>query len=364
MTQQTAQPASSTADLTSGTAADVLAGYAEALSSAPLLGYLVLYSVFDGRVSPADLSDWFDELGLDKSLLPPALRADGAFDVAARNTKDSYEIPARTAAAQPRGARRTSKPSARASSQRTATLMIRPVRRDDDKIVMHLVREVRDSGKARLSYTENAAEITFTRHRWPGAATGAGNMQITANLDSVPSREHEKVSALLDALRHGFDRHCRYLTGDKIRAMLHAYIESMTAIKVRPSGGVYFLHSSHAPTLDALRTLLSRFGAGSGLYKIPLPDEGEMREMVIEAWRREQREDLQKLSADIAEAQTAAGRGTPATTSALERLHARFTQLVQQAGEHGRQLGADLDEMNAAMALAGTQIVTLLTQAG
>jgi len=240
--------------------------------------------------------------------------------------------------------------------------MIRRVRRDDHAITCHLVREVRDAGRTRLDYTDKVAEITFIRDRRPAAAPGAGTMDVTPNLDVIPQREHEKVLALLDVLSQQFERNRRYLTGDKIRAMLRVYIESLVAIKVRPSGGVYFVHRHQAGALEALRILISRFGAGSGLYPVPLPDQDAMREMVIEAWRSEQRADLQRLSAEIAEAQRAAASGT-VTTAAVQRLYGKFRRLQDEAGEHGRQLGADLDEMTAAMDLASTQIAALLTKA-
>ncbi len=42
-----------------------LAGYLEAMEAedAPVLGYLVLYSVFDGPVTRDDLEHWFAEFG-------------------------------------------------------------------------------------------------------------------------------------------------------------------------------------------------------------------------------------------------------------------------------------------------------------
>lgn len=49
-----------------------LAGYLEAMyaSGTPLLGHLVLYSVFEGEVTPGQLHLWFTQLGLDAAFLP------------------------------------------------------------------------------------------------------------------------------------------------------------------------------------------------------------------------------------------------------------------------------------------------------
>jgi hypothetical protein len=41
---------------------------------APLLGHLVLYSVYESQVTPGQLALWFDQLGLDKIWLPGGIR--------------------------------------------------------------------------------------------------------------------------------------------------------------------------------------------------------------------------------------------------------------------------------------------------
>src|SRR5215831_5856624 len=57
-------------------ARDRLAGYLEAMEAddAPVLGHLVLYSVFGSRVTPDDMHRWFHELGLDQAFAPPRIR--------------------------------------------------------------------------------------------------------------------------------------------------------------------------------------------------------------------------------------------------------------------------------------------------
>src|SRR5712691_524773 len=53
-----------------------LKGYLETMEGegAPLLGHLVLYSIFEGKVTPADVERWFTELGLDPSFVPADIR--------------------------------------------------------------------------------------------------------------------------------------------------------------------------------------------------------------------------------------------------------------------------------------------------
>ena len=341
---------------------DVFARYVDVMGDAPLLGYLVLYSVFDGTVSPEELARWFAELGLDTALLPAPIRADGAFETVTANTALSYEIPAGEPAGLLPGRGPAGQPGA---DKRTATLMVRRVRRDGQAIVCHVVREVRESAETRLDYTDGAAEVIFCRDTYRGAAPGAGTLRVYPNPSVVPPGEHEHLREMLTTLSDQFDRHSRYLTGDKIRAMLRAYIESLHAIRVRPTGGVYFVHHRHHAALDALRTLIQRFGAGSHLYRVPLPDQAELRDMVIEAFRTKARQDLQKLATDIAAAQaTARQRGTRVSQKAIEALYRKFQALQADAGEHSTLLSADLDETAAAMQLVSIQLTGLLAQAG
>ena len=51
-----------------------------------------------------------------------------------------------------------------------------------------------------------------------------------------------------------------------------------------PHRGAHFVHRAHATTLSALRDLIGRFGAGSRLSRIPIPNQEEIREMVISAF--------------------------------------------------------------------------------
>jgi hypothetical protein len=214
-----------------------LAGYLESMDAdgTPLLGYMVLYSVFDSEVTPAQLQLWFTELGLDAAFLPGPICAVDAFEkvTGPSGIRHSYPLD------DPAGSTRRRR-NPQDGKGREATLMIRHVRRDKDQIVRHLVREVRDEASIRLSYDVRLAELTFRRDQ------------------------------------------------------------------------------AHATTLTALRELVSRFGTGSHLSRVPIPDQAEMREMIIAAFTTKSRDDLSKLAADIATATrdgATDGRSRPCTSA-------------------------------------------------
>lgn len=115
---------------------------------------------------------------------------------------------------------------------------------------------------------------------------------------------------------------------------------------------------AHAQTLSALRVLVGRFDAGSHLSRVPIPDQDEMREMVVAAFTTKARDDLSKLAADIAAAQR-----DGATEATVNALYKRFRDLQASAAEHAQHLNTSLDDTTAALQLVNAQLASLLANA-
>jgi len=335
-----------------------LAGYLDSMETegAALLGHIVMYSIFEGAVTPGDMARWFAELGLDSAFVPPPIRPVDAFEkvTGPSGVRVTYPL-----GPQPPGGRRRRQQDGQG---REATLMIRPVRRDGGQIVRHLVREVRDEASVRLSYDVRLGECVFRRDDHPAAVAGGGALQVTpdyAAIRQLPPDEQEKVTALLAEIQAAYRHHCTYLTADRLRAAVRTYIEALNAIRVRPTGGVYFVHRTHDQTLAALRELVRRFGGGSHLARVPIPDQDEQRELIISAFTTKAREDLDKLARDIAAAQ----RGDQTGEAAIAALHKRFVSLQAATTEHAQLLNTSLDDTSAALKLVNVQLASLLAQA-
>jgi hypothetical protein len=352
-----AQPQPPHPDLATGDA--LLDTYAAALAGgdAPLLGHLVLYSVFDGAVTRDDLVRWFAELGLDPDLLPPPLRPVDAYEriTGPDGVRYSYPLDDPTATGRD-GRRKRRKPS---ELGRSAVLMVRPVRRDSDRIVRHIVREVRDEQRTKLRYDTRLGAVTFHRDH-ATAADGAGTLQVEPDHQAIaklPEAEQATVHEMIESLKTSYQRRCTYLTGDKLRALVRRYVEDLNAIKVRPTGGVYFVHRQYSPALAALRELVGRFGTGSHLVRVPLPDQEEMREMIVAAFTTKAKDDLDRLAKDIAVAQSTGRSGD------LRRLYDRFAALQKATDEHAALLSTSLDDTAAALQLVKLQLGSLLATA-
>jgi hypothetical protein len=335
-----------------------LPGYLEAMDAdgTPLLGHLVLYSIFEGDVTPDQLQLWFTQLGLDAAFLPGPIRAVDAFEkvTGPSGVRQTYPLddPARTS-------RRRRSPQD--GKGREATLMIRHVRRDKNQIVRHLVREVRDEASVQLSYDTHLAECTFRRDQAPTAEHGAGTLLITpdwAAIRQLPPEEHDRIGLVLTEIQDAYRRNRTYLTADRLRAVIRGYIEALNAIRVRPTGGVYFVHQVHAATLASLRDLVSRFGEGSHLSRVPIPDQAEMREMIITAFTTKSRDDLSKLAADIA-----AATRDGASEATIDGLYRRFNNLRDATAEHAQLFNTSLDEATVVLQLVNVQLAGLLASA-
>lgn len=351
--QQPAEPDLKTGD-------EAFDSYAEALSSGdtPLLGHLVLYSIFDGEVTREALERWFKELDLDPKYLPPPLRNVDAFErvTGPDGVRVSYPLDDPTAygvANQSKSKRR------RDGVGRSASLMVRPVRRDGGQIVRHVVREVRDEEHTSLSYDSRLGVCVFHRDN-EASEEGAGALEVEPDHSAIaelPDAEQATVRAMLADIEDQYRRRCVFLSADKLRAVIRKYIEDLNAIRVRKTGGVYFVHRQHADTLAALRTLVGRFGEGSHLVRIPLPDQEEMREMVISAFTTKAKDDLDRLAKDIATAQREGQHGD------VQKLYHRFAELQQATDEHAKLLSTSLDDTSASLAMVKAQLGTLLATA-
>lgn len=338
------------------------AEYVEAMEAAgaPLLGHLVMYSIYSGEVTPDQCQAWFRELKLDEALCPGGIEVSGVYEriTGPSGIRRTYDIAS--------GKRDEADPR--------ALLMIRHVGRDERRIVRHLVREVRDEKQVRLSYDARLAVITFVRDQAQGASATDGTLAIErdeAAIGALPQNEQLYVAEVLDEVREAFGRGRLYLSADKLRAVVRDYIESFAPIKVRPSGGVYFVGAKHSEVLGRLQELVCRFNgpgrgeagiseARSNLARIPVAGMDEMREMVITAFIAQAWSELQKLSAEISAAQADA----KVSKAAVQRLYDRFAELRKAAAEHEAVLKGSIGDTESAMELAQVQLASLLVRAG
>ncbi len=318
---------------------------------APILGHLVMYSVYESPVTPDALANWFRELDLDASFLPGEIRPSDVFEkiTGPSGVHRIYSL----GDAQSKYRRNTD-----GDKGQTVTLMLRHVSRDGNEIVRHVVREVRDAGAKALSYDSHMATVIFRRDQDPKAAHGAGSLQVVADsaaIGNLSQAEQIKVRGMLDEINEAMQNGRIYLSADRLRAMIRNYVESLKPVRIR--SGVYFTGRQHAKTLGSLRELVRRFQSKSAVTRIPIPDSDEQREMVIAAFISQTDEELQKLSKEIREARA---NGVKEDSPIVKTLLRRFRELKATAAEHEKLLGNSIEDAHTSMEVVDMQLRKLL----
>jgi len=333
--------------------ASSFSAYTAALASGevPVLGHLVMYSVVDAKMTPDDLAGTFTELGLDPKFLPGPVRPVDAYErvtgPTGPRTQYAVDDPLSTL---PKHSRK---------KREIATLMVRHVRRDRRHVIRHIVREVRDERKVSLKYDVLLGQAVFTRDIGR-EEEGAGWLVIQsneANIRDLQPAEQRRVHELIAAIEEEFDHRCTHVGGDRLRAVARDYLEHLGAIRVRPGGGVYFVHRQHADTLAALRQLVGTFSHKSRMDLIPILDHEEMREMVTSAFATGATDELDKLAIDLATAQREG-----AAPAVVKGLADRYTKLRDDTAHHSELLSTSLEDTEASLAMVQQQLAKLLTQ--
>lgn len=306
-----------------------------------LLGRLVLFTITDEPTRRDQLVAWFDELGLNKDLLPAEIKPIDAFKKATSEAKDKYELP----------------------TGETAVVLCRDVDSNPAYIKRQITREVRNTRQQQLSYNR-AIECTFYRGQSGSTTDANGNatsrvrrgserFHIRVDKAGLTEGELRAVQDIARGIKARYEHYYDHFDGNRLRATVRDYIKYLNAVEIK--AGCYFVHVSRSAELRALQTLVERLGGGCFMHTIPLVDLEEQRKMVTTAFTREAADDLADLTRD---ARTLAAGGK-VTSEAYARIKSRYDQILAKADEHmtGLQLGQDITGAAAQTALDALRAV-------
>lgn len=231
------------------------------------------------RVTRDLLAQWFDELKLNPAFLPPQIGKANAFRAASTDMDRSYDIDA---------------------NGRSASLMVREVLFDDERIVRHITMETRDRKGATLTY-DKVCSITFYRGAKARGSVATGEHYKYRIVDGLAPQDRAQVEVLLKDLQARYDDLTVNLQSQAIRTVIRNYVTHLNAIPVKPSGGLYFIHNSHQDELNSLQALVARIGQGCSFSQCPLVDTSEQRTMLTEAFEDDVEDEVRLLLEDLAE---------------------------------------------------------------
>lgn len=284
-----------------------------------LLGRIVLFTITDEAVAHNDLERWFDELALDKSMLPAPIKEIDAFKKATSGIDGKkYGLTGGT----------------------TAHMLCRDVTSNEMLVRRQVTREVQDSKKKRLYYNA-AVEATYYR---PGPG-GTGRIKLKINRDEVLAEEMDDLRNVCSQITSSYQQYADFHDGQKLRGIVRSYLKHLNAIEVK--GGVYFIHVSKDAELTALCELVNRFGGGCVMKTLPIVDLDEEREFIAAVFEREAAQSLQEIIRDV----RASGNGI--TGAAYAKLKGRYDEVLGRAEEHmvNLQVTQDITAASAEVAL-------------
>lgn len=296
-----------------------------------VLGHIVWFEVADGAYSGPDLAASFDRHQLNPEFLPPAINPADAFEKASKSVEGlKYQV------------RLPNNTNGRAE------VLVREAARTPQQITRHLIREIRDDSRRRLSH-DKVGEFVYYRPKTDGnGRVDPGSARVRSSLDPMlMEAERTLLAGMVDQFDSLYTQFRNFHDGQKLRAVLRNYLLHLNGVLMKSS--VYFVHVNRAEELHRLRAFVDEFD-GLNLVMWQIPDLAEHRAEVIEAFQREAEKELANVVAEIQKVRsTRKGKINPAQFLRCKEL---YDSVVARAGEHSRTLDLAQVRTSAASELA------------
>lgn len=339
-------------------ATSTLRDYRERLAGMPaknFIGSILWYSIagtvergVDGkrstvpvRVHQDQLAQWFDEIGLDEDDLPPRIKKIDAFRNATSHVKREYAC-------------------GEEGSGQYATLRIEEVKSDSNQVIRHVVKDVRDERRERLS-REHLATVKFIRGgRTAVGRRTSGDHVRTQILTRVKGVDFEECSELLAEFNQRYDDLAAYLHAPALRGVVRALLMKLNAVAMKTSGGVYFVHKTRWDDLDKVQRLLHCIGQGCVIEQFELIDKTDSRRMLTDAFESEVEDDCRVLLKTIAQANAEAEAKTgliPARRYA--EVNAAYSEVEARSLEMSELLGVAQGRAHDALEMALSAVIEM-----
>ena len=223
--------------------------------------------------------------------------------------------------------------------------MVRPAGTDADNVWRVVVREQVDSSGHKLDYTEYI-KVNYN------AKTDQVSFKEIVALDD-PELEHVKQD-----IRSYFHAWSHRLTAYTVRELCRRNLEkSMHAIRVRPSGGIYFVSEEFSDQLEALDRVINSLENGTVLHTLPLLDDGKQREMLRAAFEEESVGQCDALIGEISEILASDKK---VTKDRYAQLMAEYTDMREKIVEYSDLLDEKLEHTASSLVVVKKSLTSLM----
>lgn len=222
--------------------------------------------------------------------------------------------------------------------------LFRNAGQDKDKVWRSLVREVVDSSGHRIGHSE-IASLTYDRLDKSIITT----VLVSSGLFPI---ERNVVNSVIDYFKSEAER----ITPYSIREFVRKGLEwNLHAIKVRPSGGIYFTQEQFSTVVTALEKAINDIGGS--FHTLPLLDDSKQREMLKKAFEDESLDDINDLMAEVNEIQKS---GKLISSDKFADFDVRYKKLLKKVKEYSDVLDEALETTGSYLDIADLQLRSLL----
>lgn len=205
--------------------------------------------------------------------------------------------------------------------------------RDDATVTRRIVRELVDNKGRKLKFDE-VVDIIFDRK--------------TGDLGANFLRTDPVAEQMVDEVRNAYAAWRGSLNSWACREWIRQYVVNLGSVRVRPSGGLYFLKEAHAGKLDALQQFVDSLPGSCEFHSLPLLDDRRQREFVQRAFEAESTGAVDELLVEMGEIMSS---DKQISEDKFHRYVDQYTELSERTHEYANLLEEKLDATGARLSI-------------
>jgi len=214
---------------------------------------------------------------------------------------------------------------------------------DKDFVYRSFMREIVDSSGHEISSVE-IASLVYDR-----------SAELIARVTKQPNILGVEEDIIQDVFDY-FQTEAERITPYSIREFVRKGVEwNFHAVKVRPSGGIYFIQEQFADDAGHLEDAINE--VGGAFHSLPLLDDSKQREMLKKAFEDESLDDITILMSEISEIMV---NGKVISVDRYVDFKVRYDKLITKVLEYSNILDEAMGTTSSYLELAENQIKSLL----
>ena len=265
------------------------------MSDARPLSLLVWYTISSGSDGPLpiardQLKQMLTDAGMDGVNLPASARTVDSFRSATTNASDEYD-----------------------SGKRRVRLVVRETGQSVNYVMRRVFKQwTDDDGDIQ---EQRVADLQFFRPERRSAGRVQGSERLRCLVDQrLRGIDRARVTALVQRIETHFEANRDLMSTAAVRAVVRGYLDRIGAVQMAESGGgAYLVSPAQRAEVESLKQLVLACGQNCRFRIIPLPDEPDLRTMVIESIDTDLAARAEAVARDINDWMGEHPKGSPTT---------------------------------------------------